>query len=128
MRAGEAFSIKPFLSWFSPYFSAYPFPLARANEYQADATAVRLTSPQEVAEALAGSSVIDSYLSERYWPGVYKETDDQPRPSFAPFRGMGRGVATELDDGSAQAWLDKAMAQETGSANTHPAPRDGLSE
>jgi Zn-dependent protease with chaperone function len=29
---------KPFLRWFTPYFNAYSFPLARANEYEADAS------------------------------------------------------------------------------------------
>jgi len=37
-----SFLFKPFLSWFAPYFNAYSFPMARANEYQADATSARL--------------------------------------------------------------------------------------
>ena len=39
-----SFLFMPFLNWFVPYFSAFSFPLARANEYEADAISVRLTS------------------------------------------------------------------------------------
>ena len=39
---------------------------------------------------------------------------------------MGRGVATELDEESAQAWLDQAMARQTNSDDTHPALNDRL--
>ena len=38
------FLFMSFLNWFVPYFSAFSFPLARANEYEADAISVRLTS------------------------------------------------------------------------------------
>lgn len=41
-----------FFNWYSPRFSAYTFPLARMNEYEADAIAAQITSPQTVAEAL----------------------------------------------------------------------------
>ena len=68
---------KPFLNWFAPYFNAYSFPLARANEYEADATAVRLTSPRAAAAALTNVNVVGSYLSERYWPRIHKQADDQ---------------------------------------------------
>jgi Zn-dependent protease with chaperone function len=121
-----SFLFKPFLTWFAPYFNAYSFPMARANEYEADATSARFTSSQAAAEALTGVNVVGSYLAERYWPQIYKQADEQRQPSFAPYFGMGRRVATELADGSAQAWLDKPMAQQTNSTDTHPALNDRL--
>ena len=39
-----SFAIKPFLTWYIPFFNAYSFPLARANEYEADAASARLAS------------------------------------------------------------------------------------
>jgi Zn-dependent protease with chaperone function len=121
-----SFLFKPFLNWFSPYFNAYSFPMARANEYEADSTSARLTSRQAAAEALTSVHVVGSYLAEQYWPRIHKQADHQPTPSFAPYFGMGQGVATELSEQSAQAWLDQAMAQETNSAETHPALNDRL--
>lgn len=121
-----SFLFKPFMNWFVPYFNAYSFPMARANEYEADAMSARLTSPQAAAEALTSVNVVGSYLIERYWPQIHKQADEQPSPNFAPYFGMGQGVATELNEVSTQAWLDQAMARQTDSADTHPALSDRL--
>lgn len=120
------FLFKPFLKWYSPYFNAYSFPLARQNEYEADATAVRLTSGAAAAQALTGVHVVGSYLAERYWPGVHELADDSPQPSFAPYSSMGQSVAAELDAESTERWMQQAMAQETTFDDTHPALADRL--
>lgn len=120
------FLFKPFLRWFSPYFSAYSFPMARANEYEADAASAQLASPQAAAEALTGVDVVGSFLAERYWPGIHQQADELPQPSFAPYSSMGRSVVTDLDAASVRAWLDQAMARQTGCADTHPALADRL--
>nr|WP_300452077.1 M48 family metalloprotease [Accumulibacter sp.] len=62
------FPFKPFLNWFAPYFNAFSFPMARANEYEADAAAVRLTSPQAAAMALTTVEAVSRFLAERHWP------------------------------------------------------------
>jgi Zn-dependent protease with chaperone function len=115
------FLFKPFLNRFAPYFNAFSFPLARANEYEADAASVRLTSRHAVAEALTSVNVIGSYLAERYWPQIHQQADEQPQPGFMPYSSMGHCVATELDDAAVQRWLDQAMAMQTTSVDTHPA-------
>src|SRR6516225_6217609 len=43
-RSLGSFAFVPFFKWYAPYFSAVSFPLARANEYEADAALARLTS------------------------------------------------------------------------------------
>jgi len=120
------FLFKPFLSRFVPYFSACSFPMARANEYQADATAVRLTSAEATAEALTSVNVVGSYLSERFWPQLHRQADEVAQPHFTPYSVMGRDLAGELDSVSTGAWLDQAMADKTGSGDTHPALKDRL--
>jgi Zn-dependent protease with chaperone function len=124
--SGGRFLFKPFLNWFAPYFNAYSFPLARANEYEADATSARLTSPRAAAAALTNVNVVGSYLAERYWPQVHRQADDQPQPRFAPFSSMSQHVATEVDAALAKPWLDRAMEAETTLADTHPALADRL--
>ena len=120
------FLFKPFLRWYAPYFNAYSFPLARANEYEADATSARLTSPQAAAAALTGTSVVGSYLSERYWPEVHRLADEQPQPAFMPFVGLTGRMAREVDERSSQSWLQQAMARDTTVDDTHPALKDRL--
>lgn len=121
-----SFLFMPFLNRFVPYFNAYTFPMARANEYQADAASARLTSAKTAAEALTGVNVVGSFLAEKYWPHIHRQADEQPQPGFAPYFGIGHGVAQELDAASAETWLQQAMARTTDSADTHPALGDRL--
>lgn len=126
-RSKAGFLFKPFLSWFAPYFNAYTFPMARANEYQADASAVRITSAAAAAEALTAVDVVGGFLGERYWAGVYQGADTRPQPAgLAPFSDMSHGLATGLDSESTTLWMGRAMANQTSLADTHPALRDRL--
>ena len=121
-----SFLFKPFLKWFSPYFNAYSFPLARANEYEADATSVRLTSPAAAAQALTGINVVGRYLDEQYWPAIHNQVKDVPQPSFAPFSAMGQGMTQAVEPEAANNWLGKALERATSTADTHPALKDRL--
>ncbi|MGV3626778.1 MAG: M48 family metallopeptidase [Betaproteobacteria bacterium] len=120
------FLFRPFLKWYTPYFEAYSFPLARANEFEADAAAVQLTSKKSAAEALTGVNVVGSYLAERYWSQIHKQADSEPQPGFAPFSGMAQSVTSELDEQSVQGWINQALARTTTSADTHPSLSDRL--
>ena len=122
-----SFLFKPFLNWFAPYFNAYSFPMARAQEYEADAISARITSPQAAAEALTSTQVISHYLEEQYWPKIYKQADEVPTPDFAPYRELSRSLAAELDEPTVRAWLNQAMARPTNLEDTHPALCDRLS-
>ncbi|HSE01137.1 MAG TPA: M48 family metalloprotease [Burkholderiales bacterium] len=119
------FLFRPFFNWYAPYFSAYSFPLARANEYEADATAARLVSPAALGQALTAVNVIASYLGENYWPRIYSQADDLPQPRFAPFSALGGRLASDLrEETSVRGWLDQAIARATTVDDTHP----GLSD
>lgn len=120
------FLFRPFLRWYAPYFDAYSYPLARANEFQADATSARLTSPRAAAEALTGVSVYASYLSERFWPGIYRQADELPQPAFAPLAMLSGRVAVELNETATADWLRHALAQRTTVDDTHPALHERL--
>jgi len=126
VESGGVLLFRPFLRWYTPYFNAYSYPLARANEFEADATSARLTSPGAVASALTASSVIASYLGERYWPGIHRQADHQPQPSFTPFAGMGPRVAAELDPRAAAGWIERAMSVRSSLDDTHPSLRERL--
>jgi Zn-dependent protease with chaperone function len=118
---------KPFLAWFAPYFNAYTFPMARANEFQADASAARITSPPVAAQALTAVDVMGRFLGERYWPDIHKCAAAQAEPTgFAPFSNMSNCIARDLDRESATLWMSRAMTRETNLADTHPALRDRL--
>lgn len=115
-----------FLGWFLPTFNARSFPLARANEYEADAISVRLTSARTAAEALTNVNVIASYLGERFWPAINRQADELPHPAYAPYSSMDNRFASELDNQSAELWLEQALWRKTTAADTHPALGDRL--
>jgi Zn-dependent protease with chaperone function len=115
-----SFAFRPFVSRFIPYFTAYSFPLARSNEFEADATSARLTSPRAAAEALTSVSVIDFWLGERYWPGVHRLADLQPAPSYAPYASLGDASPIDIAEADRQAWLEQALRARTTAGATHP--------
>ncbi|MBO0757023.1 MAG: M48 family metallopeptidase, partial [Bradyrhizobiaceae bacterium] len=125
-HSAGSFAFRPFLKWYAPYFSAVSFPLARANEYEADAASARLTSPTAAAAALTSVNVIGSFLEARYWPDLHRKADEVPQPSFAPYTQMGEVIGAGIDATAVRGWLEAAMAEKTSVANTHPALADRL--
>jgi hypothetical protein len=125
-RSGGRFLFRPFFQWFAPYFNAYSFPLARANEYEADAAAARLTSPKALAEALTSLNTVGSYLGERFWPQIHDQADDVPQPTFLPYARLGDSLATGFSQNDASVWQEQAMSCETGVDDTHPSLADRL--
>jgi Zn-dependent protease with chaperone function len=118
--------IRAFYRWYIPYFNAASFPLARANEYEADATAVQLTSGRSVARALTGVSVGASYFNQRYWPAIQALAKESPEPAAAALSGFMttglQGVTSEEVSG----WQIAALAAKTTYADTHPSLSDRL--
>ena len=125
-QSGGRFLFMPFLNWFVPYFSAFSFPLARANEYEADAISVRLTSSRTTAEALTSIEVVGGYLSDLYWPRIGAEFGEQSQPSTEPYFEMSHAFAIGLDKLSSLLWLGPGMARQTTSEDTHPALSERL--
>jgi Zn-dependent protease with chaperone function len=118
--------IRAFFRWYLPRFSATSFPLARANEYEADAAAVELTSARSAAQALTAVSILGSYLSEKYWPKIHSAARELPQPAFAPYSEF---IATAIQDVPAdelRTWQDTALAAKTSYDDTHPSLTDRL--
>lgn len=118
------FLFRRFFTWYVPYFTAFSFPLARANEYEADAAAARVTSSQAMAQALTAVNVVGSYLDERYWSTIHRSAMDLPRPAFAPFERLAEQLSADIEPASTQLWLDHALERKTTSADTHPSLSD----
>ena len=113
------------ISWFYhryvPYFVAFSFPLARTNEFEADETAARLTSPQVVSQALTTVNVVAMFLSERYWPGIYKAAvDAAPQTAFAPYTKLGAAALAGISETDRKKWLKAALSRIASVADSHP--------
>jgi len=103
------------------------FALARANEYEADAVSVELTSRQAAASALVGSTVRGEVASREYWQPLYRRARDEPQPEAAPYRGLARFHAQhQVDAGKLRELIAEEMSTATAHADTHPALQDRL--
>jgi Zn-dependent protease with chaperone function len=115
-----------FLKRYAPYLNAYSFPLARANEYEADAVAVRTTDATSMAQALTAVNVGSSYLSETFWPGIYRRASHVPAPESTPYVSLSTSLHADETSMPSARWLEQAMKVKTSVADTHPSLTDRL--
>lgn len=108
-----------FFDWYAPYFNAYSFVLARAQEYQADATAARVCGAQVAGEALIRVHLGGECLQRDFWPGLQRLGRDQPLPPQALFRDMAQQLRQPGADEPQR--LQSALSETIGHEDTHPA-------
>ena len=118
--------VRPFFGRYLPFFAAASFPLARANEYEADAASVQITSARTAAQALTSVHVVGAYLAEKYWPAIQAAAKDAPQPAFAPLRDFAVAAVTSLPAEELQRWQQLALGKQTSHADTHPCLTDRL--
>jgi Zn-dependent protease with chaperone function len=123
----SGFVFRRFFRWYAPYFSAYSFVQARAQEYEADRSAAEVAGTREVADALLDLSLKGALLEECFWPEVWKQADHKPEPSVQPFASMSEALASPLDGAAARHWLEHALSLRTTPADTHPCLDERLS-
>ena len=95
LESGEhwgAAVFRRFLKWYVPFFGAYTFVLARAQEYEADRQAADLVGSREFADALITIVVNSAFLDTSFWPAFYKQADNQPEPPASPFIEMSKAL------------------------------------
>ncbi len=115
-----------FFDWYAPYFGAYSFVLARANEYEADRCSADLTNPRLAADALTAVYVKGETLQKGFWPTVYDRADQLPTPVPSMYLEMGQFLRAPSPSMPLENILEQVMREETGSADTHPALQDRL--
>ncbi len=119
--------LRRFFDWYAPYFNAYSFALARANEYEADAIAAELTSSRAIASALVNSDIRAGLIDQHFWQERIANADRQPTPSFRPYSDLQAFCRQhQFDHSEVQSRLTSALEEETGHADTHPALKERL--
>jgi len=111
------------VGWYAPYFNAYTFVLARANEYQADRTSADLVGAAAAASALKRVNVAAAQ-HEAFFGAVFERIRQEPRPpADVAARWAAQAVAPMP---SAQRWLDDALDRKGQPMDTHPTLRQRL--
>ena len=90
--------IRAFFEWYIPRFQRNIFSTWRApTSTKRMLLPSTLTSARSAAQALARpSSIVGSYLSEKYWPKIHSAARELPQPAFAPYSEF---MATAIQDG-----------------------------
>jgi len=112
--------LKPFVTWYSPFFNAYSFVLARSNEYEADRAAAHVAGYKQFAEALVNLRIQSQFLNERFWPAVFRQANKLPEPPLSPFKAMFEALSKGPDRSDAERWFEEALAERTTLDDTHP--------
>jgi hypothetical protein len=115
-----------FLQWFWPRFNARAFVLSRAQEYEADALAAAVTTPQALATGLIRTQVQGRWLEEKFWPGVFDLVKDQAAPPATAFVDLGGQIGNLHEVPDTTRYLVQAYHFETNNADTHPCLKDRL--
>jgi Zn-dependent protease with chaperone function len=116
-----------FFRWYAPYFAAFSFVLAREHEYEADRAAVEAAGADAAATALSRLDLTARYLSEHYWPGVYGAARDSAHPTARPFVELPAAARSSHAAEAVEAVVAAALAERTGTGDTHPSLSDRLS-
>lgn len=114
-----------FFDWYAPYFNAYSFVLARANEYEADRESARVTSREDAGDALTAVYAKSEYIESRFWSEYYEQAENQPEPPTQPFSDYVTALRSVPAEHAAAA-LAGALTRETGLSDTHPSLKDRL--
>lgn len=115
-----------FLGWYAPYFNAYSFPLARQQEYEADAAAARMVGAEAAASALVAVNVVSDWQGEHFWSPLIASARHKAAPPVNPYTEMLRHPALPREVSQVEARLGAAMREITGLADTHPSLADRL--
>ena len=110
-----------FANWYVPRFNAWSHPLRRADEFEADAAAGRVTSPRALAEALCALVVRDSAIDKLHWDVVTASINAQPfPPTDAISRLLPLAKSARLDETTESDLLKTALAADPDVFDTHP--------
>ena len=116
-----------FFSWYGPFFRAYSFVHARAQEYEADRRAADLVGAHHKAEALIWLKVNNSQLSEVFYPDFQRQAIALKSPPDDYMSTLLKALREEIDSDNIQHWLALYLAAESTNASTHPCLADRLS-
>ena len=114
-----------FFDWYAPYFNAYSFVLARANEYEADGASARVAGASAAGSALVAVHAKAAYLDSQYWEKLWAGVRDRAEPPSAPFSDLLARCKT-LPAEIGKAYAKVALDAKPDLNDTHPSLAERL--
>jgi Zn-dependent protease with chaperone function len=119
-KNGDFFLFKYFFQWYEPYFNAYSFALARAQEYEADKCSQKICGTEIVGEELINIYIHNSYLHEVFWKQTYEKAIHSPEAPNGTITKLLQALKTNIKTHDAVRWLGLACSDMTNNDDTHP--------
>jgi len=114
-----------FFSWYSPYFNAYSFVLARSNEYEADREAAVITSESIAGSALTKVYTFANYMDSTYWGHTYDKVKAEEKPPRNAYSELIRS-SSHIPNDLIEEELKGVLESKTDLHDTHPCLSDRL--
>jgi len=118
--------VVPMVRWYAPYFNAYTYVLARADEYHADAAAAQLVGARSAAYALKRVNLAAPHYQE-FLHATYRRVGDEPAPPQDRMHAWASLAHAGAAEENRTRWLDEALDREGDVTDTHPTLRARLS-
>jgi hypothetical protein len=115
----------PMVSWYAPYFNAYTFVLARANEYQADAASAELVGVDNAVQALKRVNTVGQLHQDFLHQTFERMAFDAAPPADLMVRWADRASRGPAS-ADAQRWLGEALDRKGHFSDSHPTLRARL--
>jgi Zn-dependent protease with chaperone function len=109
-----------FYRWYTPYFNAYTFVLARNHEYLADQAAALATNARVLGRALVKSDLAGRFLGEIFWERFYAQVEKSIQPPYLPYSMLPRALALAQKQWLRTDWLGTSLRRFASESDTHP--------
>lgn len=117
--------VLPLVRWYGPYFNAYTYVLARADEYNADAASAQLVGASSAAHALKRVNLVAPHYDD-YLRRTLERVGDEAAPPSDLLHCWATQVRGDMPEASMKRWLDEALDREGHFTDTHPTLRARL--
>ncbi len=113
------------VGWYAPYFDAYTFVLARANEYEADAAAAGLVGAGVAASALKRVDIAAAHYAA-FTDRIFSSVRDLAKPPADMTTQWAACALQAPPAAQARLWLAAALNRVPDVGDTHPVLRERL--
>ncbi len=117
--------VAPMIRWYAPYFNAYTFVLARADEYHADAASAKLVGAQHAAHALMRINIV-APRHRRFMSRTFDRIAHDALPPSDLMQRWAEEARCAPGEDDAAGWLREALDREGHFTDTHPTLRARL--
>jgi hypothetical protein len=113
-------AVQKFVDWYWARLHARYLVLSRIHEHQADCEAARIAGGATMARALWRLEGMTPWINERFWPGIFCRSAEDPEPPRDVMERMAAAIAAPPTLRDAALWTERGLIRATVPDETHP--------